>query len=326
VRIRDEIDYGYAVGRVRVLEGRLLSRATYERLLDAPDVREQRRILAETHLGRYLEGVETAAQIERALDASLADLYAEFLEGAGLPQPVVRYFQVPYDFANARALAKARVLGMPFDHAPSPLGSVPPEAFVQGPAALPDSLAELVTRWDEAEEPPALDQVEAAVDRALFGALLAEARASRVRFLRDLTRLRIDVANARLLLRARAKALPVAQVSERLIEGGSHALEALAADAARMTAEELAEAIVRSRALGHLTDAELVDFEHFDLAADRLVAERMLAARRIPNGPEPVLAYVLAREGETLAVRTIVLGRLSGLDRDVLRARIRERV
>jgi vacuolar-type H+-ATPase subunit C/Vma6 len=39
-----------------------------------------------------------------------------------------------------------------------------------------------------------------------------------------------------------------------------------------------------------------------------------------------VLAYVLAREGETLAVRTIVLGRLSGLDRDVLRARIRERV
>ena len=91
-RIRDDIRYGYAVGRVRVLEGKLLSRGTFERLLDAADLREQKRVLAETHVGRYLESAETAADVERALEASLADLYDEFLARADLPASVVTYF------------------------------------------------------------------------------------------------------------------------------------------------------------------------------------------------------------------------------------------
>ena len=72
-RIRDDVRYGYAVGRVRVLEGRLLQRPTFERLLDAPDLREQKRILAETHVGRYLESVESAEDVERGLAYQVGD-------------------------------------------------------------------------------------------------------------------------------------------------------------------------------------------------------------------------------------------------------------
>lgn len=324
--IRDDIRYGFAVGRVRVLEGRLLPRATFERLLDAPDLTEQKRILAETHVGRYLESAESAEGVERALEASLADLYDEFLEQADLPAAVVRYFQLPHDFANLRAAVKARVLGIPQGGLLSGLGSIPAESFLTSGSELPEPFDELLTAWDGAEEPPSLDDVEVAIDRALFGALSAAARESGVRFLYELTALRIDVANSRVLLRARAKSLPVAEVSHHLLDGGTRALVALGAGASRMSAEELAIAIVKTRALGRTTEDDLADLARFDLVSDALVAERTLAARRAPGGAEPVLAYVLAREAEVLALRALVVGRLAGLDRELVRSRLKGRL
>jgi V/A-type H+-transporting ATPase subunit C len=324
-RIRDDIRYGYAVGRVRVLDGKLLSRATFERLLDAPDLKEQKRVLAETHVGRYLEGADSAEQVERALETSLADLYDDFLEGAALPAAVVRYFQIPHDFANLRAALKARVLGIPADGLLSGLGSVPADSFERA-GELPDEFAELIGAWDEAEEAPALDGVELEVDRALFAALADAARESRVRFLRELTALRVDVANARVLLRARAKAMPAPEVTRRMLPGGTPALAALATGASKMTADELATAIVKTRALGRTTEDDFADLERFDLVGDSLVAERMLAARRAAGGAEPVLAYVLAREAEVLVLRALLVGRLSGLGAETVRARMRERL
>lgn len=323
--IDDDIRYGYAVGRVRVLGSRMLSRATFERLLDAPDLREQKRILAETHVGRYLEGVETAAEVEQALAASLTDLYDEFLLRAGLPDAVVMFFRVPHDYANLRAALKARLLGTEAGEL-SPLGSLPAEAFGGDGASLPAELRALLTMYDEAEEPPALDDVEAGVDRAMFEALTAAARQSRVPFLRELAALRIDLANARLLIRARAKGLRPASVAARLIPGGSKRLAALADALTGMTAADLADAIIQSRTLGRAHEADLVDIERFDMMADSLVAERMLAARRAPGGAEPVLAYVLGREAEVMLLRTAVVGRLAGLDRESVRARLKERI
>lgn len=325
-RIRDDIRYGYAVGRVRVLEGRLLPRSTIERLLDAPDLKEQKRILAETHVGRYLDAAVTAEDVERGLEASLDDLYDEFLERAGLPDAVVRYFRAPHDFANLRAALKARVLGVPPEGLLSRLGSIPADAFGAAQPVLPEPFGGLLTAWDETEPQPSLDALETAVDRALFAFLTDAARESKVRFLKELTALRIDVADVRLLLRARAKAMPPAELVPRLIEGGTPALLALASEAPRMSAEELAAAVVRTRALGTLDETDLHDLERFDLVADALIAASMRSARRAPNGAEPVLAYVMAREAEVAALRALVAGRLAGLDRETIRARVKERV
>lgn len=322
--LRDDMRYGYAVGRVRVLEGKLLSRGTFERLIDAADLFEQKRILAETHVGRYLEGAQTAEDVERALEASLGDLYDEFLQRANLPAPVITYFRVPHDYANLRAVLKARLLGGD-PVSLSPLGSVPPEAYAGEGGALPDDMRGLLHAWDEAEEQPSLDDVEAAIDRAQFGALAAAARASKLGFLRDLTRLRIDLANARVLVRSRAKGLLPADILTRLVPGGTPALERLAVQVARFSAEDLAGAIWETRALPGMTEAELADVQRFDLAADAVVAGRMVAARMSPGGADPVLAYVLAREAEVLLLRTAVAGRLSGLGAEAVRERLRER-
>lgn len=325
-RIRDDIAYGYAVGRVRVLEGRLLPPATFERLLDAPDLREQRRVLAETHVGRYLEGAETAADVEGGLGTSLADLYDEFLERAGLPSAVVTYFQVPYDYANLRVAVKARVLGISAKGAFSRLGSIDPAAFVAEGASLPAVMRDVLEAWDGAEEPPDLEDVESVVDRAMFAALSAAARASKVRFLRELTVLRVDIANARQLVRSAARGGRFGGSAVLLIPGGSAEIERLASGGSRMTPGELAEAIGRTRALGAMAGSDIADAARFDPAADSVLGGRMRAARRAAGGAEPVLAYVLAREAEVLQLRTVIVGKLAGLDVESIRARLRERV
>ncbi len=319
---RDDIRYGFAVGRVRVLQAKLLSRSVYERLIDAPDFAEQRRVLSETAFGRYLEHAETAEDVERALDSSLGDLYDEFLCEAGLPDAVMRFFRVQYDFRNLRIALKTRILGMP-PGGMSALGTIEPSAFTGSGEALPDDMAALLTAWDEFEQAPPLSDVESAVDHALFEALAREAKRSRIPFLRQLTRLRIDLAVIRVLLRANKKHLGAGAVLDSLVEGGTPALRELAPDAARMDAEELAEAIVDTRAVPGLEMDDLTSLERYDLAAAALEAARMASARRAPSGAEPVLAYVLAREAEVVALRVALVGRLSGLDRDAVRERLR---
>lgn len=319
---RDDIRYGFAVGRVRVLQARLLSRSVYERLIDAPDFAEQRRVLSETAFGRYLEHAETAEDVERALDASLGDLYDEFLLEAGLPDAVVRYFRLPYDYRNVRAALKTRVLGMKTLHL-SALGTADPAAFLGSEDCLPGDMVELLTATGEVEHPPSLTEIESAVDRALYSALTDEAKRSRVQFLRELTVLRIDLAVIRVLLRANGKHLTPAQVQDSLIPGGTPALVALVSTAGRMEIEELAEAIVATRAVPGLAVDDLMSLERYDLATAALEAAHMASARMVASGPEPVLAYVLAREAEVVALRVALVGRLSGLDREAIRTRLR---
>ncbi|MHB1135655.1 MAG: V-type ATPase subunit [Coriobacteriia bacterium] len=319
---RDDIRYGFAVGRVRVLQSRLLSRSVYERLIDAPDFAEQRKVLSETAFGRYLEHAETAEDVERALDASLGDLYDDFLLEAGLPDAVARYFRLPYDHRNLRTALKTRVLGM-VTPGLSTLGTIEPAAFTGSGDGLPGGMAALLTAWDEAEHTPPLSDIETAVDHALYAALAGEAKRSRVGFLRELTKLRIDLAVIRVLLRANGKRLAPTAVRGLLFEGGTPALLKLATDAGRLSAEELAEAILDVRAAPGLEIEDLMSLERYDLAAAALDAARMASARMAPSGPEPVLAYVLGREAEVVALRIALVGRLSGLDREAVRERLR---
>lgn len=263
---RDDIKYGFAVGRVRVLQAKLLSRSVFERLIDAPDFAEQRRVLSETAFGRYLEHAQTAEDVERALDASLGDLYGEFLLEAGLPEAVVRFFRLPYDYRNLRAALKTRVLGVG-SPALSALGTVESSAFSGSGEGLPGEMAAVLTAWDEAEEQPLLADLEAEVDHALFEALAGEAKRSRVVFLRELITLRIDLATIRVLLRANAKRLPAAAVRAALIDGGTKRLRDLAAGVGRMDAEELAEAIIGARAVAGLEIRDLLDLDRYDLVA-----------------------------------------------------------
>ena len=54
------------------------------------------------------------------------------------------------------------------------------------------------------------------------------------------------------------------------------------------------------------------------------VATYLTGAKMIPFGPEPVAEYLALLESEITAARTILTGRLGGIDPDVIRERLRD--
>ncbi|PKQ20462.1 MAG: hypothetical protein CVT66_04805 [Actinobacteria bacterium HGW-Actinobacteria-6] len=321
--VYDSISYGFAVGKVRVLETRVFGGGTYERLVDAPSFAEQKRILSDTVYGRYIENAETADDVETGLESALDDFY-KFLNEANLPAPVVRFFRVRYDYANLKAVLKARALGAPLDGMLVDLGTVPAEV-VSGPVEhLPEFLAKVVAGLaGDDEQVVSVEQIDTAVEHASFTDLAETARVSKSRALKELARLMIDVVNARAAIRARRRELPASDLAGAFFKGGSLHLSRIE-KAYILPFAEFADAIASMPALGGVEPELLTDLASLDVVLDNLIARFLRRARAVQFGPEPVIAYVMAREAEVTAVRTLLIGRLAGLDRDALRSRLRE--
>ncbi len=325
--IADLRRYGFAVGRVRVLETNLLTRTTYERLLDARDFDRQRRILADTVYADYLEGATTPDEIEQGLDASLVDLYEDFLEHANLPEPIVAYFRTRHDFENLKARLKAEAQGIPVAELLTPLGSVSPEFFVGPSDRLPSGVREADSRIrarlaDESGTLPP-DVVDTAVDREMFAALSDIARESGSGFVRHLACLEADAGNARAFVRTRIRGVPVAHLEPALVPGGSIPPSTFVT-LYRLPFEE---GVARLAALAPLTriDPEAIaDPARLDVAVEALIAREVRAHRVTSIGPDPVVGYVLARRAEVTALRTIIMGTFARVPVEQLRERVRD--
>jgi len=323
-QVADSVRYGVAVGKVRVLETRVLGAATYERLVDAATFAEQKRIISDTVYGTYLESSATADDVETGLDAALDDFY-RFLDEANLPVAVTHFFRVRYDFWNLRAALKARALGVASTGMLSSLGTVPADAFGDPLDGLPPMLGEVARALVPASgEPwPEVATIDAVVEQALFAELSRTARESKSAFLRSLAALNIDVANAKTAILAKRRGMPAAELASLLLEGGALPRKRVE-ELLELPADELVEGLAGHKALAGISANQLADPGLLDVAVDNLVVRFLRRARHVPVGPEPVVAYVMAREAEVVSVRTLLVGKLAGLSQDALRARLRE--
>ena len=312
--------YGFATGRVMVLRTRLLGHAAYERLLDAPTFDDQRRVLTETHFGRFLDNVHSASDVEVAVDESLRDLYDDFLHHAGLPDAVVSFFESPYDFSALKAALRSRLLGVRIAPASVTLGALPPEAF-GSPETLPGALGEAARAVLAAGAGTGAEAIDAAVDAALYVELARLAHESRIRLLERLVARQADAANAKVLLRCAVAGRGAADARAMLVPGGTW--DAGKAAALVNTPAALVEAILHARVLSARAAEDLLDLERLDLVVDAATASLEREAARGPVGPEPVLAYVLQRRAEAVMVRAVLVGRLAGLPRDLVASRVR---
>ena len=86
---------------------------------------------------------------------------------------------------------------------------------------------------------------------------------------------------------------------------------------------ELSAHLRRFPSLVHFPQVDLSDPAELDIATDAVFIGALRDGRRGPTGPEPVIAYVFAREVEASSLRVLLLGRLTGIPNDTLRARLR---
>ena len=86
-----------------------------------------------------------------------------------------------------------------------------------------------------------------------------------------------------------------------------------------------AAALAQAAALGAArTQPDSGPLTEFERLCDNAVTGYLASASRVPFGEETVIGYLYAREAEFTAIRTILSGRMAGLDADTIRERLRE--
>ena len=327
-KIRDT-DYLTLSTRVRVMETRLVTRERIERMLDARTDEEAVKIL--TECGYEELPALTNAGLDDLLSKARAALYRE-LSTAAPDRRVVELFQMKYDYHNAKVLVKAAAIGADADRLLMEGGRWSParlrDAFQRdslGDFSEPFRQAVLRARetLNAGNDPQRADFV---LDRAYFQEMADTAKAVGSPFLQGYVRLLIDAANLRSAVRAARIGKGPDFLRQVLLPGGNVDVSVLSSGrgadlAAVFRAGPLGEAAAAGAALTSPGSGELTAFERM---CDDAVMHYLEGARLIPFGEQSVIGYLYARESEFTAIRTILSGRMAGLDSDTIRERLRE--
>lgn len=327
-KIRDT-DYLTLSTRVRAMETRLVTRERMERMLDARTDEEAVKIL--TECGYEELPALTNAGLDDLLSKARAALYRE-LSTAAPDRRVVELFQMKYDYHNAKVLVKAAAIGAEPDRMLMEGGRWSParlrDAFQRdslGDFSEPFRQAVLRARetLNAGNDPQRADFV---LDRAYFQEMADTAKAVGSPFLQGYVRLLIDAANLRSAVRAARIGKGPDFLRQVLLPGGNVDASVLSSGrgadlAAVFRAGPLGEAAAAGAALTSPGSGELTAFERM---CDDAVMHYLEGARLIPFGEQAVIGYLYARESEFTAIRTILSGRMAGLDSDTIRERLRE--
>ena len=191
-------------------ETKMLSAERMERMIDAPTNDEAAKILEECGYGD-LSGL-SAKEAGAALEAHIAALFDE-VEGMVPEAQLVQLFRLKYDYHNAKALIKARAMGVECDAILSQRGTVAPQklltAFLEEdyrdiPPVLAQAMVSAAAILARTTNPQAADFE---LDRAYFAQMLALSDGlSDGGFARGYVQLQIDSANLRAAVRTRRMA------------------------------------------------------------------------------------------------------------------------
>lgn len=323
-----ESDYVFLSARIRALECGLLNSDRIDRMLDAATHEDAAKVLTECG---YPELSEVTGD---ALEAALTQRQKQTMADLGNLAPdknVVDVFKLRYDYHNAKVLVKAEALGAEQDNLLLWGGRYAPDRMAEEFRSeqlkdYSDFLRNGITRAREVLGATGDPQMaDFTLDRAYFEELSAMAKATGCKFLMGYATLLIDVANLRAVVRVSRLNKNAEFLKQVLVPGGSVSESTLA----NVRGDEvgsvfhfgvLADAAAEGAAHSAPGSGSLTEFERL---CDDAVMNYLSGARMVPFGPEAIVGYLYARESEATVIRTVMSGRMAGLDRETIRQRLR---
>ena len=327
-KIKDT-DYLAVSARVRAMENSLLTRERMEQVLEARTDEEAVKILQECGYPELDPARPEAmdAALSQVREATLADL------SDGIPD--ARYldiFKLKYDYHNAKALVKGEATGADVRRLLVSGGRYSCRQLLEG--FQKDALSGVSARIQQAvaaarriladtRDP---QQCDILLDKACYEEMARLAEDCASPFLKGYVRLCADTANLRTAVRVARMGKGSDFLLHVLLPGGSVAESALAAarpeDLGSLFQAGALEKAARLGARAAQPDGgPLLAFER---ECDNALTRYVAAAKRVPFGEEPVIAFLHAKDAELTAVRTILSGRRAGLDEAMIWERLRE--
>ena len=330
----DRMDFLQAVTRTRVLETRLLSRATIERMVDAKNIEDALKILGETEYSNVLGGLDRPEEYEKILAAELKRVY-DLTYDMVKDKRVVDLLALKYDYHNLKVLVKEKILGNNnFENLYIPIGMIDINNLRQN--YLADNLKDIDEKIKEILETVEKDfekskdpqRIDILLDKYYYHNLYELAKETGIPLFIDYVQDLIDFTNIRTLIRVKKQNKDIKFLEEVLLPNG------------KIDAEEII------MALNDPIDDIINKFKNYDISPeikkgleaykdtnrlsefeklmDNYLMELNQESKYIHFGPEPIFSYIVAKETEIKVLRIIMVSKLNNIPPDRIRERLRD--
>lgn len=317
--------YVYSATRTNALANELLSQTDIDRLLVAAPGEELQTALKETYLAPYVLQVPNE-DVAQAIEATMVEA-KKLIHRVAPNGEVFRVLWVQYDIHNLRVFAKATKEGRSLET----LAAYTSDRGVYDPAdlyahATEGTLDRLQIDWQAAYneavrhvEANELDQVDAVFDELLFATIKRDSLSCNDKFLRRYVAAVIDTYNAKSTLR-RVR-LKDTTLKPSFITGGTFAEGEIDTKESVVAALENLAPNFFTHAL--LTYDETGNTSELDARIDDyLITLAKTASTDVFSSASLVLYYLQVRQSAA-NVRTLVVGRNSGMSKDAIANNLR---
>ncbi len=317
-----DMDYVYAVARIRSKELNLFSDVEIEQLLARPDY--------ETCVSFLLEKGWGGADTPRDGDAILAREREKTWEDIRELTPdmsVFRLLDYTNAFHNLKAAIKEVCTGATVPHiyykdttpsAKELLAAVREKDFDALPEYMAGAARKAFQTLLHTKDGQLCDMI---VDRAALETIYKAGQNSKAPVLQDYAEVFVAAADIRIAARCQKTGKEESFIRRALAPCATLCVEELAKTAA--VGEQELTSYLRTTVYAKAADALGVSQSEFDRWCDNQVIEAMKPQKYNPFSTGPLVAYALARENEIKTVRIILSGKRTGMSEASIRERVR---
>lgn len=316
--------YPFAVASVRSMENKLLTKQKLMQMAEAKDAEEALRILSETDYGKT--EIDDIHEFEKMIQNHLE---AEYQAVGKLiaSETFMDIFRFKNDYHNVKVLIKEEISKVSGKKYLIQGGSIPVDIlqknfrernYMELPNIEADAVQEAIEMYAKTKNARFIDSI---LDKACFQVMSDAAEKLGNEYVSKYVRKLADVTNLKTLLRIWQLKRSDEELEESIVPGGE------------LPAELLIKALKNDNVIQMLKDTSYVSlcetymdqgFTVFEKACDDYLMECIKDAKYKTLTPEPVAAYILAKETEAKCVRIIMTCKLHDIDAETIKERVRE--
>lgn len=316
--------YPFAVASVRSMENKLLSMQKLMQMAEAKSTEEALRMLSDTAYGKT--EIRDVHDFEEMIQSHLEETYTAVAKL--IPdEDLIDIFLYKNDYHNIKVLIKEEITKINAKKLLVRGGTIPVEElkknfiernYAEMPIIDGDAVEEAISQYAKTKNGQYIDTI---LDHACFAAMDDRATKMKNPFVRKYVTMLADLTNLRTLLRVKKMGRSFEAFAEAFVPGGEMHKELFE----RAYREENMLPILKESAYGAFCEKNMdQDFTGFEKACDDFLMNYVKEAKYKTLTPEPVVAYILAKETEAKCIRIILTCKQHNIDAEIIKERVRE--
>ena len=316
--------YPFAVASVRSMENKLLTKQKLMQMAEAKDAEEALRMLADSDYGKTQ--VKDVHDFEAMIQANQEEAYQAV--GKLIPnETFMDIFRFKNDYHNVKVLIKEEISKVNGKNFMVNGGTIPVEElrknfrernYIELPNIDEKAVEEAIEMYAKTKSGSYIDTI---LDRACFRVMSEAAKKLGIPYVEKYVCKLADVTNLKTLLRIKKLDRSEEELLACAVPGGEISVDTLV----RAYRNDSLVSVLKETGYSSLcTEYMEQGFTVFEKACDDYLMNYVKEAKYKTLTPEPVAAYILAKETEAKCVRIIMTCKIRGIDPETIKERVRE--